>query len=169
MKKNFFSPKHQNAHYLYGSLFLILTLLWTVFIFSRSLNNASESTAESNKVIEIVEKTAETVGIEIEDTDSLSAIVRKSAHFIEFGALGALSFLTLKFFKLKKRVLIFISVGYCLVIACADEYIQTFSSGRSSQVSDILIDITGSLFTICMLLFISFLIKKRKINNRYQS
>ena len=157
--RNLFSVKYRILH---GSLILIIALMWTAFIFMQSTNNAVESTQESNKVVETVEKVCESVGIQITNIDSLTGIIRKSAHFIEFGILGALSFITIRAYRLKPLAFMLLPIGYCLAVATTDEYIQTFSSGRSCQVSDVLIDISGATFVILIFIAITLLLGRRK-------
>lgn len=159
---NLFSARYR---FLHGILVLCLTLLWTAFIFMQSANNAAESIQQSNKVVEIVENTIETVGIEIKDSDVLTHLIRKSAHFLEFGILGALSFLSIKAFRLKHFGFVLFSFGYCVAVACLDEYIQTFFQGRSCQISDVILDISGSLCAVLVLAGITHLFAKRKNKN----
>lgn len=129
---------------------IITTILWTAFIFSNSLDNAEESTEKSSTVTETVNKIAASVGIEKEITHKT---VRDMAHFSEFSLLSVLlclDILLLLSAKISRKI--FISVGFCSIalpscflLACADELIQKFSSGRASQFSDVLLDTLGAI------------------------
>jgi len=147
---------------LLGCLLLIMTLVWTAFIFLQSANNGETSSAASNKIVVTITKVTKAVGINITDTGSLSHYIRKSAHFLEFGILGALIFLTVKVYKVKTFVFSIVPIGYSFVVASTDEYIQRFSPGRSCQISDVLIDVLGASFFILVLLAIIFISQKRK-------
>lgn len=69
--------------------------------------------------------------------------IRKLAHLTEFALLGF--WLMLSLWVYTRRLIAFISwpmlIG--LVIAVADEFLQSFIPARSSQVSDIIIDFAG--------------------------
>lgn len=129
-------------------LLLILTLFWTAFIFSNSLKDGEQSKAASGKVVEVVEKAADVIGIEIKETgdgltlEGVSLFVRKSAHILEFAVLGFLSFLTVSFFVNGTKSLL--SLLYPLVAAVTDELLQLTSPGRSCQLTDVLIDMAGA-------------------------
>ena len=72
--------------------FALLSLLLTGFIFSNSLKTAGESHAQSGRVMELVRPLLVPRFIhgetEEETEEKLSFVVRKAAHFVEFGALG---------------------------------------------------------------------------------
>lgn len=142
-------------------LLIVLTLACVVFIFSNSLNNGEDSGRQSGRVVRAVLKIAGFFGIEVRDTAALSHFVRKSAHFLEFALLGALSVLTLKSVGLCRIAQVYFATSFCLLIAACDEYIQTFSSGRSGQVSDVFLDLSGSITAIAICLIICLLIRKR--------
>ena len=81
--------------------------------------------------------------------------VRKLAHFSEYALLGALligGFLCLRFSMGLRLFFPFLICGVC---ACADEYHQTFVSGRAGQWSDILIDISGAAAGILFVFVLS--------------
>lgn len=149
-------------------IFLILTLACVAFIFSNSLSNGEESSRQSGKVVQAVLKATDFIGVKITNVDLLSHIVRKCAHFLEFALLGALSFLTLKSMGLFKIWQVYFGVGFCLLIAACDEYIQTFRSGRSGQVSDVFLDLSGSVTAIAFCILITFLIQKHKKKKEIQ-
>lgn len=137
-----------------------MTLVWTGFIFINSLSDGAESSKQSGKVAETVEKVAEIAGIEIKDKAKLSRRIRKSAHFLEFGLLGGLTFMTVMAYKMKPLATSVLPIGYCLTAASADEYIQTFTPGRAGLVSDVLIDVAGASFAILLCLGITVLLER---------
>jgi len=143
--------------------FLILTLLCTVFIFSNSMTEGEESALQSGRVVRAVMKVCDAVGIEVTDTDTLTYNVRKSAHFLEFGLLGMLSFFTLIAFNIKALKSAAVSLFYCGTVAATDEYIQTFYEGRAGHIGDVLIDLSGALTIIVICFIIVLIIKKRYI------
>ena len=127
-------------------------LVLMCFIFGNSTDNAEESSDKSSFVTEILQKAADVVspGTTVNENS-----VRKCAHFIEFTALGALAMLTLRVFTEKYMTHITAPLFYVLAVAVSDEFIQINSSGRASDVRDVLIDFSGALTgTLLCLLFI---------------
>ena len=100
----------------------------------------------------------------------MNAKIRTFGHFAEFMALGLLFFsLSAVLFDFKnskfKRLFLMclgISLGMCLVCAVSDEIHQLFVKGRTFQISDIVVDITGS-FCGCILATVPVGIFKGKL------
>lgn len=134
-------------------VFTLLTLAWCFVIWSFSIKDSEKSDAQSNKVVEIVNDTIERVsGAKV---DASNRLVRKSAHFLEFALLGALIFVTLCLFKVRSLIKNYaIGLSISVVTATIDELLQLTSPGRSSQLTDVLLDTTGALvaFTACALI-----------------
>ena len=90
------------------------------------------------------------------DFDLFHLLIRKGAHFSEFAILGILASLSFQ------RIYWFEAILLCVLTACMDETIQLFVAGRSSQITDVMIDSSGVLCSF----FIIFLITKYLINKR---
>lgn len=88
--------------------------------------------------------------------------IRKAAHFTEFAVLGAFIMTFLSTFSLKRIYCAAISVSLCALYAAGDEFHQTFVSGRSGQISDVLLDTCGALFGIACVCFVLWIISKKK-------
>lgn len=71
-------------------------------------------------------------------------LVRKSAHFLEYGILAALTYWTFKGFNVNKLDQVVYSLFMVLSVAVMDEYLQSFVE-RTSSVSDVLIDFLGGI------------------------
>ena len=146
--------------YRYVILFAVLALLTMAFIFGNSLKNGEASNAISTG---IAEKLLNLLRTDREiDMDLFHKLVRKAAHFTEFAVFGI--FLTLFMFSVEKLT------GHChlsavfftaLATAVTDEFIQNFT-GRSSMVSDVLIDFSGAVTGILLVSLILWLIRYRK-------
>ncbi len=67
-------------------------------------------------------------------------LLRKLAHFSEFGLLGLL---TSTRYGLDKGTLPWWLSGFGLAVACVDETIQIFTPGRASSLMDVWIDFSG--------------------------
>lgn len=138
----------------------VLTVLFISFIFIHSSRTADLSEKESLAAMGFFQNILNALGIPLSLTDY---IIRKTAHFCEFAVLGI--FVSLTFYSYDKCITKFIrkitSVLFvCIATAVTDETIQLFVPGRSGQVTDILIDFSGSvtgLITVCIVLFIIWL------------
>ena len=119
------------------TLYKGLTIVLLIFIFSNSLLSADVSSAQSGFFVSIVLSILDWFHINI-DMDTLSLIIRKIAHFLEFFALG---FSIAKGWGMK----FFIHLSIILLIASLDESIQLFSNGRAFSVIDIGIDTCGGI------------------------
>ena len=139
-------------------IYIILTILWTITIFSFSLQPADTSSQLSSgfgrwligvfapNLIEKLEM------MPAEQLSHLHFLLRKCAHFTEYLVLGVLVMLSLQQTKVRRNMLIGIAI--CTLVASIDETIQLFVNGRSGQISDVLLDSVGAMVG---LLFIKFL------------
>lgn len=124
-------------------LWLLLTAVFILFIFANSSLSAADSGRLSATAAAIVMKMGDMVNITF--SGDLEHQIRKLAHFMEFALLGWLLCKTCGEFGVARRT----GNGYILfiglLVAVIDEYIQLFSYGRSSQVTDVLLDFSGVL------------------------
>ena len=124
------------------------------FIWGNSLLPGSVSGAISDGVKEILESLFP--GGETSPSES-SFLLRKMAHFTEFGLLGmCLGWL---FGMLRKKKTWPIALG--VAAACVDETIQRFVPGRVSSLKDVAIDSCGML-TGMLLLYCGHIYCKRR-------
>ncbi len=74
-------------------------------------------------------------------------LIRKTAHFMVYAALGFFaSGFWATFSKIKKLLIPIFAVGYVFLYAVSDELHQLFVAGRSGQVTDVLLDTAGGFF-----------------------
>ena len=134
----------------------IMCFLWITFILTNSLQTAGESSAQSETVVETVQRVAKAIAPEStianatgETYDKLHLLVRACAHVMEFAVLGVLLGWCYFAYTLKWK-LYFIPCLGVLLIAAVDEWIQTFVEGRAWEMTDLLLDsfggVTGVLF-----------------------
>ncbi len=143
---------------------LLLTGLWMIFIFWMSAASAEESTDMSLSVGYAVGR------IVVDEFDSLSAEaqeeyaeqidhpVRKTAHFMEYTVLGILFSVDLLLFirlTVMSRFLLAWIAG--IAYSITDEFHQLFVSGRSGQLTDVLIDGSGVLLGCIVILVVCML------------
>ena len=137
-------------------IFAIMTILWVAVIFSFSLQPGDVSGDISGSFLrKVLEWFAPGVFEKLEtmpqeQLDILHTVLRKCAHFTEFAVLGVLSSLTLFQTKVSRRVLM--AMVFCLVIASMDETLQLFVDGRAGRFVDVMIDESGALAGIAVIL-----------------
>ena len=120
-------------------LSLLSVLIWMIFIFIMSSFDASESSAQSNIIVNFISNIFNINNIEL-----ISLIIRKLAHFTEYFILGILTYNLIK--KYRKKY--YIAIIICIIYAISDEIHQIFIPGRSCQITDILIDSIGAITAI---------------------
>lgn len=75
-------------------------------------------------------------------------IVRKLAHFTIYLILGILVYAFLRCYKIKHTLMI--SIIFCFVFACGDEFHQIFTPGRTARFYDVVIDTIGCFSGMCL-------------------
>ncbi len=150
-------------------LWHIILILYILFIYSNSMRPAVQSSAESGRVLRLLQNLAEKAGIAVPWLPE--HIVRKCAHFIEYTGLGILLRQSASYIKrnrsvsksmetladLENRALgvqkktiisfVFLELHRIAIFAVpfVDETIQLFTEGRSGQISDVWLDMAGVL------------------------
>lgn len=135
------------------------TLSIVAFIFYNSLQSAEASDERSDGLLKIINNIFESLGINLKLN---SFIIRKTAHLTEFFCLSTMINFTLVSYKVGYKKRFFVSLLISFVVLISDECIQMFSSGRSCEVRDMIIDFCGALLAAALFLFISFLVERRK-------
>lgn len=144
---------------------------------NNTLNNGKSSTAQNNSANKAQQnakpsngssqkKSVQTVKNANKQANSNAAkldyMVRKNAHAFEYIVLAVLvSASFFAFDKKGKQYLIYI-VFICLFFAVTDEFHQSFVPGRTSLVSDVLIDFCGSLIGICLFYLLNYKVINRR-------
>lgn len=135
-------------------IYIVLTLCWSCIIFSFSLQPAETSSQLSSGVgFWLIETFLPGVFQKIDTIPEETLefghfLLRKTGHFSEYFILGVLSLLTL--FQTKLKNIEIKAIVYCLMVASIDETIQLFVSGRSGQVTDVILDSVGALAGIIL-------------------
>jgi VanZ family protein len=156
-------------------IFLALMLIWMGVIFVFSQQGADDSTEESRTVGMAVGHIFEpdfdswTKDEQIRYADRIEHPVRKTAHFIEFTILGVL--ITGFWYGHDRRSWLNVLVPYIVgtLYAASDETHQLFISGRSGQVSDVVLDSFGVLSGVLIMVLIMHLVYTKRINDNKQS
>lgn len=138
------------------TILVVLLALLLAFIWLHSMMPAEDSAEESQRIGQILTPILELFVGEGNVTDHL---VRKLAHFCEYGALGVV----LGALVLVRRGKLFqwsYALLCALAVAVIDESIQLLADGRGAQVQDVLLDTAGSLTGLLAVWLIAALVKK---------
>ncbi len=144
----------------------LLIITNVIFIWSMSLYTREESGAQSGNLVRILMF----VFPFLKDlpSDVIEYVIRKLAHFSEFGLLGFLSAsATWEYVSRKKSDLGFFGYAFpvllaCLFVASTDETIQIFT-GRGPAVGDVMIDFSGAVCGFFILAAVRMLVILRKM------
>lgn len=139
----------------------LLLAAWMCVIFSFSAMDAPASEGLSGRITEKAVM-AFMPGYKELPQDMQTAVlekaeyaVRKLAHASEFAVLGILAGLVLFSYKKTLRFQITAAFLLCIAYAASDEAHQILVSGRSPQVTDVLIDAGGAAAGIVLAVLIS--------------
>lgn len=131
-------------------------------IFFFSSQTGDESTAVSDEVVSV------TAGGDMVGTELITVIVRKSAHFLEYAALGAMVCFGLRGIgdeKKQGRRIVFSGL-FGGLYAVTDELHQYFVPGRACMVTDVLLDMCGAFFGAAVMFLLYKLIGRLVKNNK---
>lgn len=120
----------------------LLFLSWLILIYLLSAETGDQSGSLSDGILLSIAKL-----LKISDTkafvDTFGFFIRKLAHFSEYFILYILTYECFKEYNCPK--LIVVSVLFCVLYASFDEFHQLFVDGRCGQLSDVMIDSSGSI------------------------
>jgi len=143
-------------------IFLILTILWVVFIYTRSSKPAVQSDGESERMLGTLWGTIRTI-FKGADYHAWTAIIRKIAHFTEYAVLGVLASITVLLRKkpVAKPLWLIPAFGGLLTALC-DETIQLFVEGRSGSVADVWLDFSAIIVSTTVVFAMAWFIQRTK-------
>ena len=126
-------------------IFTFALIACIVFIFSNSMQIGDVSESASGRVLLLMKKVFTRLGMPGVANHLTDHIVRKLAHFCEYTLEGFLLMLCMRVYT--RNYIWHISVPLLggVLTALADETIQIYSPGRSSQVTDVWLDSAGVL------------------------
>ena len=146
-------PQSLSPWVLGGRVLFTLALVGCIwFIFSNSMAVAEVSSVSSGRVLQLLQAVLRRLGMPGLAQRLTMHIVRKMAHFCEYTLEGFLLMLCMRVYT--RRYVRHISVPMLggVLTAMADETIQIYSPGRSSQVTDVWLDSAGVLAGILIAL-----------------
>lgn len=145
-----------------------LVVLWLGAIFALSAQTAEESSLTSGHTTRFFLSRLYPPFLQMDEAqqqevvDSLSHVVRKTAHGLVFTLLGVLSAGALLVDVPPKKALL-PAWGLGLLAAVMDELHQLLVPGRSCELLDMAIDFSGAAFGAGMLLLLFWARRRRKL------
>ncbi|WP_138309001.1 MULTISPECIES: VanZ family protein [unclassified Clostridium] len=117
----------------------VVILLYICFIYGNSLTPAAVSSRESGFLLAKVQGVMESLGWEF--LWLTEHIIRKTAHFAEYAVLGGL---TARAAGIPGTERLKDALMLIFIVPFVDETIQLFVVGRSGQISDVWLDMSGA-------------------------
>ena len=139
----------------------ILVITWMAVIFLLSAQPANDSASLSTGITDWIYQLLINVFPNL-NIETLHLIIRKLAHFTIYLVLGFLLLNALSHNEQKQSTNFVLALLVSSLYAISDEIHQVFVSGRAGQISDVLIDIIGSLIGIYGYVMFNKFIKKWK-------
>ena len=144
---------------------VLLCIICLGVIFYNGTRQGEISQKASKKVINVATKIMRvTPASEEQSNIKLSDInyyVRKNAHFFQYLILSILMCSAVREFKLYEMSEIFLILFLILLFPVADEFIQKYIPGRTSNVFDVVIDFSGGILGM-LLSYIFYKVSKKK-------
>lgn len=129
-------------------VFAALSVLVAAFIWGNSLRTVEQADRMKSSLSQVVKPIVDPKE-QVEKNTFLTAL-SKTAHIVEFGVLGlCVAGLAVSLGRLKERTYVALPLLLVLVVGVIDEFLQTFS-GRTSAVTDVLIDFGGALIGLSL-------------------
>lgn len=124
----------------------IVVILWMTIIFFLSNEKGSDSLNESNTLLLFI---SNIIKVDL-NTSFWIFVIRKLAHFVEFGILAILVLSLIKEYKdITFNDYIYILI-FVLVYSISDEFHQLFVENRGPSIKDVLIDTSGGVIFLLL-------------------
>lgn len=134
--------RRETKHGIALFVWTVLLVAWIAFIWWHSLANGVSSSLESSRAVALLRPLLSGLGLSGEE--QMTFAVRKTAHVCEYAVMGMLLYANGHTRGIRFSAGSGWWIAIALAVPVADEFIQSFVPGRSSQVSDVLLDFAGA-------------------------
>ena len=140
-------------------IFIILLIIMFFIIFNFSQQDGEKSSSVSRKVtIAVTENVKKIQELEKNRKEivlqKIEKVIRKLAHFSLYTIIGILSMSLMSTYDTEQKKKIGVSIMIGLIYAIFDEIHQSFISGRTAMITDVMIDTMGVVFGILLIIFL---------------
>ena len=143
----------------------ILTIVYMGIIFflsSRSIDQSREDSARLMAAIGIVDSVEDATDVDNSYMMRLQTTVRKHAHFIIFGGLGVLIFLSIYGYAGNAFPTAIKAWALTTFYGATDEFHQIFSN-RGASIDDVILNSLGAATTIAIVFVVFFVLEKKGV------
>lgn len=152
-------------------ILIVLLVLTFIKIFDFSSQDSEKSGNLSRTITEKITSKIKYIQKLDEDKkekilNKAETIIRKLAHFSEYTLVGILLMALMSTYEIKNRLRAGISLLIGILYACSDEIHQLFVPGREGRIQDVLIDTSGVITGIIIVIIILNIIKRVKSNKK---
>lgn len=134
------------TNYIKRTVFGVLIIAWLIMIYDMSAKTGTQSGGISEKIVVFLRENASI--FKILSFDKLNLLIRKAAHFTEYGLLAVwvINF-AYTFEQVREKYMVVFIVASIFVCICGglDEFHQSFVDGRGPAVMDVVIDTCGGI------------------------
>lgn len=149
-------------------VFLCLTFVCAMFFLLNSLSTGEESANVSGGIVELI-KTVIFPGLDAQGDLIITAVVRKLAHFTEFGIfMSFFNCLMISQTRYKNKAYFFVTLFAALFFPMLDESIQYLSPGRTPALTDVWIDFGGEICGVVVSTFCYTFAHKKYVKSKKQ-
>ena len=127
---------------------LVAALVFSLFIWGNSLVPGEGSGSLSLFVVDTIRSVLDATGAPSAWVTNF--LVRKTAHFCEYAVLGLIMVRTLDPSYTRHHLSLALIAAVLVLVPSVDETIQLFTSGRSAQITDVMLDCCGSACGVLM-------------------
>ncbi|MBP1760781.1 MAG: hypothetical protein H6Q64_323 [Firmicutes bacterium] len=149
----------------------LLVIAWTGMLFFFSSQTAKESTVLSGETIRALltilkpEYLHMTALQQTQLVSSLQHIVRNTAHYLSYFLLATLCTIALLQHNFKKGQQAALTLLICMGYALSDETHQLFVAGRAFELTDLCLDLCGTLTGVVLVLLVKQWRSRRRVND----
>lgn len=133
-------------------------MLWLGIIFYLSSQDGTASSSSSGVFVDFLSPYVPLT------SETLTVVLRKSAHVFKYFILGLLVFNVLRYYTSNIKKIITYSMIFAIIYAISDEIHQSFVPGRSPELTDVLLDTLGASLGVALYWYI-VRIRSRKLGN----
>lgn len=128
--------------------YFIPSIIIMIIIFCFSKQNGNDSGALSIAIVNVIRR----IFPSFDNIDLLHLLIRKAAHMSEYALLAGSYYYGLSKNNITHTHII--SIILCFIYACSDELHQLLVSGRAGRFIDVLIDTSGAIVMILLIIIV---------------
>lgn len=138
---------------------IVALVFWLGVIFYLSSQDGTASSSSSGVFVDFLSPYVPIT------PETLTVVIRKSAHVFKYFILGLLVFNVLRYYTNNLRKIVIYSMLFAVLYATSDEIHQSFVPGRSPEITDVLLDTFGASLGVALFWYIARLKSRKLVEN----